>query len=249
MKKVLVDYEQLLREFDSCSIDLFGAQGFCLVKNNIIEKIYFEPRDLKYDITNYESKKISFPIKYLYDNTEMQDKVVGELMEYFPKKSITWSLNERVFIDNLIKKYTEIINEIKKFYELNMIDLSTPNILYDEFTGFSLIDTTSWVVDQNNNYFQLNKRRIDKSLSYVIVDDLIDISINDIANSHLFRNLAKYGKQGVELYKILMSMFNDNEFLFIELLEIYCDIFKNGDLGPVKTIEDMKNYTKMLKKG
>ena len=52
-KRVFVDYEQFLVNFDKFGNELCGCQGFCVVKDNLITKIYFEPRTIKYDLSKY----------------------------------------------------------------------------------------------------------------------------------------------------------------------------------------------------
>ena len=248
-KRVFVDYEEFLVDFDKLGNELCGSQGFCLIKDNFIRKIYFKPRTIKYDLSKYKSSKNSFPLIYLYDVMEPDsEKAIGELMEYFPKESIKWTLNGNVEIDNLIKHYYEIMMEIRKYYQINMYDLCEPNLLYEEKTGFSIIDTANWTINEDDNN-PINKERLNRSLSNVLYDDILGITPINITDLNIYCNLKKYGKLGLDLYKILFSSIMDDEHHFIEMLELYREIFKNGDLGPVKTIKDIENYTKILKKG
>ena len=247
--KVWVNHEELLAEYDKFDNKLFGSQGFCILKDNFIKKVYYEPCTLKYDFSIYKSDRISFPIHYLYDiKNKESDEVVGELMEYFPKKSITWSLTKSVEIDNFIRQYYEIIMEVRKYFEINMHDLCIPNILYNEQSGFSIIDTTNWSIDSGDNS-KINKERINRSLFNHVIDEILEITPMNITDLEIYQNLKKYGNIGLELYKVLFLSIMEDEHHLIEMLELYCEVFKNSDFGPIKTLGDIENYTKILKKG
>ena len=159
--KVLVEHKEALNEFEKKD-DLFGSQGFCIVQNGFLQKIYFEPRNSRCmtDLSIYKSDLIAFPLYYLYDKSNHYN-IIGEMQKYYPKKSIYWSIDESVYIKTLLKNYYDMVKEICKYPEIVMHDLFTANILYDDISGFNLIDTTDWKIDTANN----NRNNLKKGLS------------------------------------------------------------------------------------
>lgn len=245
--KVLVDYENMLNLFNEDK-DLYGFQGFCLIKGNFIQKIYFERRKLNCDLSEYQSPKIAFPIDYLYDyKRASENEVVGEWMPYYPKKSIVESVDENVYIDTLIKNYIDLIDEVRKFPEINMCDLCSPNILYDA-TGFSLIDTTRWKIDDEQNFVNYNKSKIDFSLAEQIIGSVFGLNAYVLMNYQFSRNLRRYGKLGLRLLEHLES-YLDEEYHIVEILQLYKELAESYGLEPIKTLGDAENYTKKLKNG
>lgn len=245
----LVDYKKRLDEFDVCTSNLFGSQGFCDVENGKIYKIYFNPKILKYDFSKFESKRIAFPYEYLYDvQQESCDKVIGEVMPYYNYKSIAWSIDDSIVVDKLKNHFSEMINEIKKYFQIRMIDLCTPNILYDKENGFILIDTTPWTISDNGKTnVDINTRCFEYALQDTILSDVLKLYLKVIYENEFTKNIKRYGNSGKELYDALCSSFMDDECRIIEIIEMYKYIFANGEYGPIETLGDMKKYTKMLK--
>ena len=244
--KVLVDYEKLLNLFD-VDKDLFGSQGFCLVKGKKIFKIYFNPCENVCDLSNYKSKKISFPIHYLYNQNNLSSNMcVGEIMPYYNKKQITWSLNEKTIIDLLVKHYFELRKEIDKFPEILMDDLCTANILYNDENGFSIIDTTTWDVDKNKDFSQYNKMLFDFEVCERIVDGILNIMPKTITDYEFYHNIKKYGSLGISLFNALESTLND-KYELLNILNLLQEIANKYSLEPIKTLGDAQNYIKKLK--
>ena len=249
--KVCVDHNSLLQKYNN-DIQLKGKDGFCLVENELIYKIYFFPKYnmLFYDFSKYKSDLISFPMHYLYDcSVSFKDRkaIVGEIMPYFPKASITKSITETTNIHILIRNYLLMISELKKFPEIMMKDLVSSNILYDEGKGFSLIDTSDWLINEYENYILFNKKCFDFSLSNLLLDNLLELYPRIVDNYNFQNNLMKFGKNGVDLLNAIRSTLND-DCRFIEILDLYCLVFEKAGLKPINTIEDMQEYTKMLKR-
>ena len=248
--KVLVDYKKL-SSFDDCDygVNLAGVQGFCRVKRDIIQKIYYKKREKKYDFTKYRSSKIAFPINYLYDYRNFSNKyIVGEEMVYFPKREITDSIDSKTKIEDLIRNYYEIVQEIRKYKEISMNDLCSPNILYDSKSGFSLIDTTSWIIDETKDFSEYNIRKLEFELCDILLDSVLFIRESTLTNPIFYHNLMRYGEDGKKLLNALRSTLDD-DYQLIDILSLYRFISLKYGLKPIKTLEDMENYTKKLKKG
>ena len=248
--KVLVDYNKILDYYKKNDSEYDGSQGFCYVKDGQISKIYYEPRKLKYDFSKYKSSKIAFPVCYLYDkNADSFQNVVGELMDFFPGKSLAWSIDEDIKIDKFIKQYIEIIDEIKRHLEILMIDLSYPNILYNREKGFHLIDSTSWIINEENGIGNtcINIDHLNIAINETILKDYLETMTLSF-NPYFFKNLKRMGVNGKNLSKLLEFSIKMGRWSIVELLELYKEIFKNCDLGTVETFSDIKKYTKMLKK-
>lgn len=247
--KVLVDYENLLKAFVMKDNFLYGVQGFCLVKdNNMIQKIYFNSKDMRkvFDLSCYRSDKIAFPYYYLFDSLD-DLQVVGEVMPYYDMESITTSLNYSCNIDKFIYHYYAMLEEIKKFPEVWMYDVCSPNVLYNEEKGFSLIDTTDWKISSDIDYSKNNIGQFINDISEIIVRDLLGIYPITLCNTDFQRNLSKYGKKGEELFKLFWASVHDPSHI-IEILEIYKLMFGYNN-HRIKTFGDMEKYTKKLKKG
>ncbi len=242
-ERVFVDYQKLIKKFYESNNTMYGSEGFCLKKGNKIQKIYYRPITLLNDMTGYKSSKISFPIRYLYDkNDKTSNKVIGEEMIYIEKKDISKSINGDVSIDVLKKNMLNIISEIREFSEIEMCDLCFCNILYNE-QGFSLIDTTRWIVNENMKFHNFNIRSFQNSIVNVL--ELREVGKRLLMNETFINNLLKRGSNGKELLKALMATVND-EYQIYTILSLYQEISLNDDFGCVETIEDMKSYTKIL---
>lgn len=246
--KVLVDYDRFLENREDHSL-LSGSQGFCYIKDGFIYKFYNYPKieSELVDLSKYRSSKIAFPICYFYDKKD-ESKVVGEKMVYFPKKNISMAIFEDSDIDKLVKHYIDILAEIRKYPEIRMEDLVSPNILYDEETGFSIIDTSEWSIVENYDFFEINKHRIEFELTDVLLDKLLGIFHSTLDNYNFRHNLLSFGSKGNELLESL-ELALDDEDRFFEIIELYHLIFDGMGYKPIKTIDDMKKYTKKLKKG
>lgn len=242
--KIFANYDKL---FDLFTLDkMYGSQGFCLVKGNLICKIYFEPKFKKYDFTNYKSSYITFPIRYLYDRENTSDGIIGEIMPYYPKEAITWSIDEKIDLEKFIKNYQDIKEEVFKYPEIEMVDLCEPNILYDD-SGFSLIDTTKWIIHKNGKFSNQNIRKIDFELFYRIVCQILGITNQVLDNGNFYHNLQKYGKFGNDLFKNVSLGLEDERYELLVILQLLQEIALKSGNERINTLEDAQNYIKTLK--
>ena len=223
--------------------NLCGKDGFCFIHNDEIIKIYKYPRN-KIDVTDlsvYQSPMISFPKYYL----EERNDLVGEVMPYMKGSLLIDSLNLESKINLLIKHYYQIICEIKKYPSIMMHDLCFVNVLYSENGGFRLIDVTEWKYD--NNQVDNNIRMLDYSLIGVLFEQITIPGIS-IMKTDFVKNALKYGASGREFIRIIeCNLLKD--YHFIEMINAYKEMYKIHYNRELKTIDGMKNYTKILKKG
>ena len=249
MKKGLVDLErynriiEIKRENDDYT--LRGAQGFCFIEKDKIVKIYNDLNENKDRLNDYSSERISFPYYYI----EKNDDVYGEVMPYFEAKDVGMSLTNDSLVSNLINHYKQIRKEVIKYSNISMLDLSYPNILYDEEKGFYLIDTTSWFKwndEKRNRLFNL--KNLDKGISVILYSLIFEHETRKE-----LRDIVDYYKQiknfpmGRELLKLMEMNLEGYETRFLELMEAYREIVKIYYNDEVKTLEDVKKYTKIMK--
>lgn len=245
-KMVYVDYLKLRRDFDVLK-DIFGTEGFCYIDNDLIYKIYFSYLDKEFDFSIFKSPYISFPINYLYDrNFKETDKVVGEIMPYFDKKDISTSISNDVLLSDIKKHSVSIIEEIKKFPNIQMNDLCWVNLLYNE-EGFSIIDTTSWIIT-DKDVSEYNIKKFYGCLSWRIALEKLGLYNEILKNEVFINNLLKIGAKGKELMKVILAIIN-NDYQVLPMIDLYQEIALKDDYGDIKTVGDMENYTKKLKKG
>lgn len=245
-KRVYVDYLKLRRDFDILK-DIFGTEGFCYIDNDLIYKIYFSYLDREFDFSIFKSPYISFPINYLYDrNFKETDKVVGEIMPYFDKKDISKSISNDVLLSDIKKHSVSIIEEIKKFPNIQMNDLCWVNLLYNE-EGFSIIDTTSWIIT-DKGVSEYNIKKFYGCLAWRIALEKLGLYNEILKNEVFINNLLKFGAKGKELMKVILAIIN-NDYQVLPMIDLYQEIALKDDYGDIKTVGDMENYTKKLKKG
>ena len=224
MLKVLVDYEKI---FDLYNEDVLqGSRGFCIIRDKVIKKFYFHGKDEKdiVDLSMFKSDYISFPKYYLY-NKDCQSEVVGEVMPYYDKRRIDWIMDKNSSIELFIKNYEKIIKEMKSFLEVKMIDVFCPNILYNEKTGFSLIDTMEWKVKSNGNFYKYNKGHLDYEITCLLVLNLLGITSFVIRDPEFVSKLRKYNS-GKKLLELLYSFFDEDKCVFLKIIDLYQNILE-----------------------
>lgn len=245
-KRVYVDYLKLRRDFDILK-DINGSQGFCYIKGDKIYKIYYDYLEKEYDFSIFKSPNISFPINYLYDkNNKGLNKIVGEIMPYFDKKDISKSISSDTLLSDIRRHSLDIIKEINNFSNIQMNDLCWLNLLYNE-DGFSIIDTTSWIITEED-VSKYNIRKFYGCLAWKIVFEMLDIHQNILIDKDFRDNLLKFGDIGKDLMRVMLATVN-GDYQVLPMIDLYQEIALKDDFSEIKTIDDMENYTKKLKKG
>lgn len=233
----------VLKKYDDYS--MAGSEGFCFIEGKKIIKIYDEPKDAcnVEDFTIYKSPRLAFPIFYVYKN----EKVYGEVMPYFNAKTLDLAINSRSKIEDLIDNYRDIIFEINLFPDIYMEDMSfVKNILYSPGKGFYLIDTTSWKKDYNSD--SKNIRLLNSAILYVFNSIIFDasMSINVLIDLREGYWSLKSNTVGRNLLQLLKSNLN-GDYQLIELLSSYKEVIKSYYNYDIKTLGDIKKYTKIIK--
>lgn len=226
--------------------NLFGTDADCYVENDEIFKLYkrFKSRKNMYDFSQFVSPMITFPKYYLLDEN-ISDKVLGEVMPYIPKLAMYQVLNKDSSIERFIINYMNLLEEFKKFRQIQMVDLVAPNILYDD-TGFTIIDTTDWKINSKDNYLY-NKNMLDDAINEFLVCEVYNVyGIIDNKDSPLTCNLQKRGTNGQKLLALLRLSY-ENISHIMEIMELYQKLSYN-EYGELKTLGDIGEYTKILKK-
>lgn len=202
-----------------------GKTGYCFIKDDKIIKIYEHPKiyNSDYDMTYYKSRRISFPMDYIFEN----GAIIGEVLPYYNIESINKSFNSPYNIDFMIDAYQEIDQEMRRYPFIAMYDICKENILYSDSEGMFLIDTTDWVKEEEN-CIDYNLRLLERSILIALKDMIVKY------------NYYKETINGEALLRYFYDYINDDNNI-IDLLRDYRDITKinhNYD----------KKYLKIIKK-
>jgi hypothetical protein len=251
----LEKYEQaILVRKKNGNLSFQGLQGNCFIEGNDVVKIYNIPNMNVSFLCGYSSKRISFPYYYIEKNGD----IYGEIMPYFDAKALLYSLTKESTIDYLIKHYRIICEEIYKFPEIFMIDLSYPNILYDEKKGFYIVDTTSCFLDFKDDFSKVNIESLNRAIIFALGCIIFEYEnkLEFIAEKEYFKEIIEVYFQkikcfsiGKEFLKLIELCLNEEEYRFLDLVDVYCEIVKIYYNDELKTIEDAKKYIKIMKNG
>ena len=196
MKQSLVELEKLKKEMlirkRNYDYNLRGKTGFCFIRGKIIIKLYEYPKDEKNmcDLSIFKSKRISFPIDYIYE----KGKIIGEILPFYNADTLNNSFNIRNNIDMLTKSFNEIIDEIDKFDNIAMYDMWAENILYSSKYGMFLIDTTDWKI--RNNCFFDNLELLERSIALLFKNLIYDGNMYfDIEKDYLILRKSGLGRE------------------------------------------------------
>ena len=252
--KGLVDLLELRKLKNNA--DFRGKSAYCFIKDNKIIKVYASKNDKGFipldrnsicDFSKYEADTIVFPNEYIYE----KGIKAGEIQKYINKESITKSLNDTTNVDLLINNFELVVSDIMTYSNVLMRDLCKVNILYSESDGFHIIDTTEWELNKFDNYFD-NVGRLSLHVIRCILD-YIDLSeINYYNYPMIDRRIKefsdKFGKVGQDFYKVLFSTFHD-KYNFYRFMYAYQTLYQKYYGEELKTLNDMKEFTKVIKKG
>ena len=250
MNMGLVDLKKFRENIDKA--DFRGKSAYCFIQGDKIIKIYaimdewnFIPVDPSKvcDLSVFEADTIVFPDAYIYE----EGKKVGEILQYIKNKSVDKSFNDDTIISKVMDSYDQVLGDLLLYFNLDMVDLCQVNILYSNKDGFHIIDTTEWNI--TNKLCNNNLRRFNSSLIRVLTDYL-EIPIiysryyNKIDNNYS-EAIKKFGHQ---LPDSLMQLMNGH-YDFLNLLYAYMGASKIYYGKDVETLKDIKEFTKVLKKG
>ena len=254
MNRGLVNLELLRKNRNKA--DFEGKSAYCFIYDDKLIKIYARKcdRDFEYpidvnkvcDLSKFSADTIVFPIEYIYED----DKKVGEILPYINSKSIDVSFDGKASIQTIISGYEEVLSDLELYNNIDMIDLCCVNVLYSNKDGFHLIDTTEWQIKDNS--MKMNVLRFNSSLIGVMVDNLTIPVIYNKYYSNIdktfYKRMAKYGNAGIRLQKN-MNLLMNGRYCFLDLMFAYMDVYRIHYGKDAKTLEDIKEMTKVLKKG
>ena len=255
MDKGFVDLAKLRANIHKA--DFRGKSAYCFIKGDKIIKIYAIPNDgTDYcsldtnkicNLSKFRADTIVFPDKYIYENR----RKVGEILEYIPDFSIDNSFNDDANLDLIVNGYELVINDLYLYSNLEMIDLCYVNILYSNKNGFHIIDTTEWQMADNAikaNLYRLNSSLVNIVFRYLNIPIKYSKYYSKI-DEVLMNNINNYGVPGIKLKKEIFNIINDVHVDFLELMFAYMDMYRIYSCSDAKRLEDIKEFTKVLKKG
>ena len=253
MEKGLVDLAELRSNMSSANYEGKSSYGFKMGNKFIkvyirkSDKGFFTPPDVDniVDFSKFEAKTIVFPDEYIYED----GKKAGEISKFVNGKRLDENV-DFIIIDRMIKSYEDVIADLYLYDFIDMIDLCYVNIIYSNRSGFHIIDTTDWKFRDNS--LKLNIRRLNSCLIDAIVEDLlIPITYSKYyskIDEIFYNNMAKYGNGGKRLQKE-MNLLMNNEYRFLDFLYAYQEVYRIHYGEDANTLKDVKEFTKVLKKG
>ena len=236
--------------------DFHGKSSYCFLQGDKIIKIYASDNDDRYktldgksipDLSKYHNKTIIFPDSYIYENGVK----TGEIMDYISDKSIYYVVFDDVIINSFLKNYDIAIKDISKYPNILMNDLCSVNILYSDNKGFHIIDTSEWKLFDRNTSYRNTKRFNEQIISSLF--EYVEMPVNYRGDYPIFdekfkENTLRFGYLGKELFNIIEC--NAHETYDIkELLYAYKALYESYRDKEIKTLSDVKELTKKLKKG
>ena len=253
MYKGLVDLKELRKNINNS--DCRRINGYCFVIGNKIIKLYakegdnfFVPLDRSKicDFSKYKADTIVFPDTYIKENGEY----AGEISDFINDESIMISFKYDTDINCLINSYELVLEDLLTYSNIVMKDLNACNILYSNDKGFHIIDTSEWRLGQNT--YRINKFSFDNAIVKKIVE-FIDIPVNyrgsyAVLDDSFVNNCDKFGKVGNDFIDIFEMNLN-NKYRLIDLMYLYKELYEKYYGEQLRTLDDVKKYTKVLKKG
>lgn len=257
MNRGLVDLRELRRNI--LKADFYGDTAYCFVRGNKIIKVYakqgdkgsftyLNPRTIC-DFSMYKADTIVFPDEYILENGFK----AAEIADYIKNKSLYDMFHEEnaeIIIDPFISGYEKVINDFMTYYNILMNDLCSVNILYSNELGYHVIDTTPWkLVDDahKTNIKRLNEVLIRALIDYFKIPVICGKYYNEIDDNY-YDNLSKYGNAGIRLQENMKLLMND-KYRFLDFVFSYMAVYRVHYSEEAKTIDELKEFTKILKKG
>ena len=252
--KGLVDLANLRENIKKA--DFEGKSSFCFHFGDKLVKVYARKADKGFylppdvskivDFTGFFADTINFPLEYIYEN----GKKAGEILSFVNSKSLHLALTDNIRVDKLIVNYEGVLSDLNIYRNIDMIDLCFVNILYSNRNGFTIIDTTDWNLVEDA--LKINIHRLNSSIIGVLVRNMdipYCICRGYICVDSLFLdNLKKYGHAGLELIDSLNSL-SEDKYNFLKMIFSYLDIYHIHYNKDANTLKDVKELTKILKKG
>lgn len=246
MEKGLVDLNELRKQIPNTKYS--GKSSYCFRMGNKIIKVYVGKvnRDKIVDFSKYSADTIVFPDEYKYENGQK----AGEVSIFIPDEKVDIAINEKTKIKLLMYHYDQVMSDFMTYPNICMYDLRYVNVLYSEKRGFHIIDTTDWEIKDDSlksNIFYFNICVVDTILN--VVDVPTERYYTYLFLEKIFyNNCLKYGIVGKKFIEVLEGNLN-GQYRFHDLMSMYQQLYKMDHNEELETIGDMKEFTKILKKG
>ena len=254
--KGLVDLAELRNNIKKANYE--GKSSFGFKIGNKFVKVYAREEDRKYsifsppdpskitDFSGLSADTIIFPEKYILEN----GLKAGEIARFVAGKRLDLAIKNNIVLDKMITNYEKVINDIYLYDFIDMVDLSFVNILYSDRNGFYIIDTTDWYF--KNDVLKINIHRFNSSIVKEMMK-YFDIPYDDsnfkyIINNEFHDYLKMYGNYGQRLINVFL-LIAENKYSFMKFIESYMDVYRIHYGKEAKTLKDVKELTKVLKKG
>ena len=245
----LVDLAKLRSSFDKADFK-HGKNSYCFIQGDQIIKVYARkygepmPKNVC-DFSKYKADTIVFPIEYIYENGQ----VVGEISKYIKSEAISSSFDEKANVNRIIKSFESVLGDMYLYQDIDMQDLCYVNILYSNRLGFHIIDTTEWEIKKDslrNNVHRLNISLIDALVEYLELPVIYSKYFSRI-DENFYNNMAKFGPAGKNLQEN-MTLLMYNKYHFFKLMSAYMDAYRVYSGNEAKTLGDVEEFVKVLKK-
>ena len=251
MNRGLVNLDELRNNFSKADFKQGKSSYGFIIGNNVI-KIYAKKYGDDYipknvcDFSKFCANTIVFPNEYIYEN----GKIVGEVSKYIRSKGIYDSFNDKAIINRIINSYENVINDFYLYNNINMSDLCGVNILYSNKLGFHIIDTTEWFFSDNS--LKMNIHKFNSSLIEALLIEYLGIRIvfskyYGAVDETYIKNIGKFGPAGQKLNNYIELLLH-NSCNFMGILTSYMDAYRVYSGTDAKTLKDINEFTKVLKK-
>ncbi len=255
MNKGLVDLAKLRKNKDNAIYEGKSSFGFRI--GDIFVKIYARENDglghcppdpMKItDFSGFHADTIVFPREYILE----KGKKAGEIADFISDKRLDIAMKEDVIvIESMTDNYDKVIQDLYMFDEINMVDLCNVNILYSDSNGFHIIDTTDWYFHKNSlskNVYYFNSSIVRTLLDYLSVPYIGNCSYKPKYDEFI-KKISKYGDAGKRLITSI-ELANNNKYNFLKLIFACQDVYRIHNGMDANTLSDVKEFTKVLKKG
>ena len=255
-----VDLEELRKHIKDANN--YGKSGFCFRIGDKFVKIYARDEDNKYkifvppdtkkitDFSGLKADTIIFPNEYIHEN----GLKAGEISDYISDERFDLALKTGLKINPMTTSYDRVIADMYLYRDIYMLDLCFANILYSDQNGFHIIDTTDWYFERDSlkdNVYYFNLSIVKEIINYLEMpykETYYGRDLRYYVYDDFLKKIKKYGDKGTKLVNNL-SLLREDKYSFLEFIYAYNDVYRIHYGNDAKTLEDVKELTKILKKG
>lgn len=251
MNRGSVNLQELRANFSNANFK-DGKSSYCFIIGDKIYKIYAKKYDNpemptnKCDLSKFEADTIVFPLEYIYENK----KSVGEISQYINSMRLIDSFNATANISKILESYDEVVGDLQMFPDIYMQDICAVNVLFSNELGFHIIDTTEWKKSKNMftvNLSKFNLTLIGEIFEYTNMPIVYGMYANTI-DYQIKEMTKKFGTAGERLRESL-RLIEYRKYNFIKFIYALIDCYRIYSGNDPKTLGEVKEFVKVLKKG